>query len=177
MLARSFAGLFAAWLVGLLAWRACVLTLACSLACLLACWHAGCLAYVLARLRACSIGYLLAGMVACSLARLGCWLVGLLTCYELNHDDAVGPRGRSCRAVGIGWGGAGRWMPSTLPSSRCKQARKKTNMCVQIQNEKKTMLTKSYRGLFPRAVYIGSRQRIQNRHTHILIHIYIYNMR
>ena len=72
LLACSLPGLLGCWL-GVLA---CLLLLAH----LPACWHAGCLAYVLARLRACSIGYLLAGMVACSLARLIALVAGLLAC-------------------------------------------------------------------------------------------------
>ena len=80
LLACSLPGLLGCWL-GVLA---CLLLLAH----LPACWRAGCLAYVLARSRKCSIGYLLAGMVACSLARSLALVAGLLTCYELNHDDS-----------------------------------------------------------------------------------------
>ena len=40
-------------------------------------------------------------------------------------------------------------------------------ICMKFQTRFFGNFVKSYRGRFPRAAYIGSRQRIQNRHTHI----------
>ena len=108
-----------------------------------ACWRAGCLAYVLARSRKCSIGYLLAGMVACSLARSLALVAGLLTCYELNHDDSDiqicgWEHFRSAEPVA---------RPATInqlnrPASSWELTRNRSKHCAKVQDEIFPIFTK-----------------------------------
>ena len=69
------------------------------------------------------------------------------------------PLGRGAGVVepwGLGGVGQGGGCPQPFPHHPASRPETKLICAYKSKTKKKTILTKSYRGLFPRAVYIGS---------------------